>query len=85
MEKINVFDVIKQMSLDNEKTLRMFPGDTNFIESKIGKNGWGKVTMVVDNETIQELVFDGKTTVCALLFYNTDKYRETEQKIMKEI
>jgi hypothetical protein len=64
--------------------LRLFPGDTNFLESKTGKNGWGKVSMAVDNKTIQELVFDGKSTVCALLFYNTDKYRETEKKILAE-
>jgi hypothetical protein len=83
MSEINAFDVLKRMSLDNERTLKMFPGDTNFLEAKQGNKGWGKVIMAVDNGTLQELSFDDQT-VCVLLFYNMDKYRETKQKILLE-
>ena len=83
MSEINAFDVLKRMSLDDEKTFKMFPGDTNFIEAKSGKDGWGKVVMAVDNGTIGELLLDGQN-VCVLMFYNMDKYRETEQKILEE-
>jgi hypothetical protein len=82
-DEVNAFDVLKRMSLDNERTLKLFPGDTNFIESKSGKDGWGKVVMAVDNGTIGELFLDDQT-VCVLIFYNMNKYRETEQKILKE-
>lgn len=81
MNKVNSFDVLKKMCLDNEQTFKMFPGDTNFIEAKTGKDGWGKVVMAVDNGTIEELFLNGKK-VCALMFYDMDKYKETEQKIL---
>ena len=84
MSDINAFDVLKRMCLDDERTFKMFPGDTNFIEARQGNEGWGKVVMAVDNGTLQELSLDDQT-VCVLLFYNMDKYRETEQKILEEI
>jgi hypothetical protein len=84
MDKVDAFDVLKRMCADDEKTFKMFPGDTNFIEAKSGKDGWGKVIMAIDNGTIEELFLDGQN-VCVLLFYNMDKYRETEQKILEEM
>ncbi len=85
MKKVNSFDILKAMSDNDEKTFKLFPGDTNFIEAKTGKNGWGKVVIAVDNKTIEDLFLLDRQTVCALIFYNMDKYQEFEQKILNKI
>ena len=46
----------------NDMSIKAYSGDTNIIDANFGKDGWGSITMAVDNKTISETALNNKTS-----------------------
>lgn len=87
MKKIDNFDVLSKMC-DKDLNIKLFSLDDNLVSSSTGKNGWGKITIAVDNVTIEELNRDmtiGKNTIAGkLLIFSIEDFEKTKKEMEAE-
>lgn len=82
MGKINHFDVLKRMGELDNKNFKLFSGETNLIEMQTGKDGWGRITMAVDNATITDSINSNK--FIGLFIYNIDDFYKIKNEMESE-
>lgn len=58
--------------------IKAFPLGTNFKRAQIGKNGWGEMTIAVDNRTI--LNYTNGEVVGALYITSKEEWNKEETK-----
>ena len=81
MRKIDDFDVMRVMGT-RKADIKMFP-PSNFKRCGTGKEGYGEVTIAVDNSTIQKLN-TGVNIVFALYAVNHDEYKQIKKELEEE-
>jgi hypothetical protein len=77
--EINNFDIIKEMSLQNNQSFKLFPA-SNVEQVSTRKNGWGFIKMAIDNLTADQIV-GGKNLFIGLFVYDLDEF----ERIKKEM
>ena len=83
MTKIDNFLVLSKMCDRNDKSIKLYSGETNFIGSTTGKDGWGKVIVAVDNETILDDIANNRATI-SLLIYDSDVFKKIKKEMENE-
>ena len=83
---MNNFDVLKRMSMEN-KDIKGFAVSDNLVSAEIGKDGWGKITIAVDNATVQRII-TASNIGCAdvggvLLIYGAKEFNEIREGKVK--
>lgn len=73
------FKVMSEMS-KSRKDIRMFPLKDNFKGAKTGKNGFGELTIAVNNSTIFE-IFSGKKFVGGLYLMDEKQFFDIKQPL----
>jgi hypothetical protein len=79
---MNNFDVLKKMSEENYESFKMFSGDTNLVNASIGTNGWGSITMAVDNATVMQMM-NKEHIFIGMFVYNLDEFDRIKEKYEK--
>ena len=80
MGKVSSFDVLKTMSQRN-LDIRGFKLD-NMKSARTGKNGFGSITLAINNDTVIDLL-TGKSLTGMLLVADYDQYKEVEKELQE--
>ena len=83
MNKIDNFLVLSKMCDRNDDSIKAYSGDTNIIDANFGKDGWGSITIAVDNKTISETALNNKVSVM-LLIYDSDIFKQIKKEMEGE-
>lgn len=57
--------------------IKAFNASTNFISSKSGKNGWGEITIAIDNASVQNLFMDNAIGI--LYIVSKDEWKKESE------
>jgi hypothetical protein len=57
--------------------IKAFSISTNFISSRSGKNGWGNITIAIDNESVQNLFMDDSIGI--LYIVSKDEWKKESE------
>ncbi len=71
---MNNFEVLDKMCERNDKSIKMFP-KCNIKSMRTGKDGFGSVTVAIDNESIHNLL-NGSNHNLAVLVYDLSVMQE---------
>lgn len=76
---IGTLGIMERMSQKNNKDLKVSPL-SNIISSRIGKDGWGNVTIAMPNEIVVGLLIEPDSYIGGLLICNKEEF-EKEKKV----
>ena len=77
--KVDPFDVLKEMTNKN-MDIKAFPLSSNLTQVQTGKDGWGRVTIAVDNQTCAQIVVGG-SLVMTLLIADGKQFEEVKKRL----
>ena len=85
--KVNGFDVLKIMAERNQDIKSFDAG--NITQVSCGKNGWGRLTIAIDNATAQRILNDtlsgkAETVKIILLAYDVTEYQKLSTELSAE-
>jgi len=81
--KIDNFSVLSKMCDRNDTSIKLYSGNTNFIDANMGKDNWGNVNMAVDNGTIMDIASNNRLSIC-LLIYDSDVFEKVKKEMEDE-
>jgi len=79
--KINNFDIIKEMSLQNNQSFKLFPA-SNVEQVSTRKGGWGFVKIAIDNLTADQIMRE-KNLFIGLLVYDLNEFDRIKKEMQK--
>ncbi len=82
MRKINSFDVLKALGEKGCKSFKGFFGD-NITQVSTGKDGWGRVTVAIDNETASKIMVGKPDIVFMLVVADRADFDNTKAALEK--
>jgi hypothetical protein len=68
---IDIFDIFRKLSDDNNPNFKAYTGHTNLNGAEIDsgqREGWGSISLAVDNDTVREICEDDNTTYILLVY-----------------
>jgi hypothetical protein len=77
------FEVLKEMSARKMGELKSFPLE-NVTNISTGKDGWGRVTIAIDNETAGRLM-RGDPLIFALIVADGEAFRKVKEDLEVEV
>lgn len=80
MSKVNNFDVLKSLGKKGCKSFKGFFGD-NITQVSAGKNGWGRVTVAIDNETAHKIMTGNPEIVFMLVVADQADFNEAKAEL----
>lgn len=79
---VNNFDVLKTLGEKGCKSFKGFFGD-NITQVSAGKNGWGRVTVAIDNETASKIMTGNPEIVFMLVVADQADFDEAKAELEK--
>jgi hypothetical protein len=76
------FEVLKEMGDRGMSELKSFPLD-NVKQINTGKDGWGQVTIAIDNETASKLM-TGYPLIFSLVIADGETFRQVKEELEDE-